>query len=629
MALPKFTTTPTPLYQQQPIIKRPNYSEIYLRNFAAAEASMANSFGKIADRLDKIALEKEKKKERELKARRDEFETNKGIDNQILSITKNLNNQNRAKAVELFSTQADALKNAYVAAKDSDTGKEWKQVETLSQAFFGNISLFSQSMDNIEKWRGFSQTNDMDAIYSDYQVDNKYNAFRDEIITNDGFDIGFGLDEVGQVEIQYTDNASGDKMHIDMDDLSAMNLEDWGIKQTDWGNDKAHENQQFTALHDSIGGGTAGVFLHNAHNSLDKKTIVNQQSAIDENGKKITGFYDTSTMTVKKYPEIYKRGITKYAYGNLNGSLTPEQKAKIFHDKIATSGIENEADNIAKEMINLSEGEYTDEDFETLKTAVLAYGPGKTSNEELKNNPIYAEVHGFINTKVVSWATDRFWHTKYGKNEDTPPKPTVKRKIELDEATAEGTKRLNFLENISGSMKKVRLLGEYSLSKNKYSEIQSILNGLGDTYGISALKNYQGGAQIDSVKYNELYTKYIKEDGMSEEAAEEKADEKAGKIVGKEGGFVYTDKTQQWEIFKMIMNDNKLYDLSDKEAQKLYNGWVKEIHYNGDNNLSWGGEEVKDYWSKWLGNEKVTWQNDINKIYGDQAKYFEQFLKPE
>ena len=66
MALPKFTTTPTPLYQQQPIIKRPNYSEIYLRNFAAAEASMANSFGRIAARLDKITLEKEKQKKEQL-----------------------------------------------------------------------------------------------------------------------------------------------------------------------------------------------------------------------------------------------------------------------------------------------------------------------------------------------------------------------------------------------------------------------------------------------------------------------------------------------------------------------------------------------------------------------------------
>ena len=626
MALPKFTTTPTPAYQQQPIIKRPNYSEIYLRNFAAAEASMANSFGKIADRLDKMALEKEKKKKEELQARRDEFETNKGIDNQILSITRNLNNQNRAKAVELFSKQADALKKAYVAAKNSDTGDEWKQVETLSQTFFGNISLFSQSMDNIEKWREASQTKDFDAIYSDYQIDRKYNAFRDEIISGGGFDIEFGLDEVGQVEIQYTDNASGERMSIDMDDLSAMNLEEWGIPKTDWNSDKAHENQQFTALHDSIGGGTAGEFLFNAHNGLAKKTIVNQQSAIDENGNEIPGFYDTSTMTVKKYPNIYKKGITNYVYGNLNGSLTPEQKAKIFHDNIATSGIENEADDIAKEIINI-ENNYTDKDFEKLRAAVLTYGPGKMNPKVLKDDPLFSDVNKFINNKVVSWATNRFWHTKYGKNEDTPPKPDVKRKIEMEEATAKPMKKLNFLENISGGMETIRKLGSLSLEKNQYSEIQSILNGLGDTYKVEQLTNYQSGAQIDAAEYNRLYTKYREEDGMSKEEADKKAEEKAGKVVGKTEAFVYTDKTQQWEIYQMIMKAND-YKLSDKEAKKLYNNWVNEISQHGGGNYSWSGKEEEDYWSKWLSNEKVTWKNHINKIYGDRDKYFDQFLNP-
>lgn len=620
MALPKFTTTPTPLYQPQPIIKRPNYSEIYLRNFAAAEASMANSFGKIADRLDKIALEKEKKKEKELKARRDEFETNKGIDNQILSITRNLNNQNRAKAVKLFSKQADALKRAYVAAKDSDSGEEWKEVSILSQTFFGNISLFSQSMDNIEKWRGFSQTNDMDAIYSDYQIDNKYNAFRDEIISNDGFDIEFGLDEVGYVEIQYTDNASGERMSIDMDDLAAMNLEDWGIKQTDWSSDKAHENQQFVQIHDSIGGGSAGLLLLRAHNSLTEKTIVNQQSTI-ENGKVLTGFVDTSTMTVKKYPDMYKKAITDHTYGKLNGSLTPEQKAKIFHDNIATSGIENEADNIAKEIINLSDGKYTDEDYEKLRGAVLTYGPGKINPKVLKDDPLFSDVNKFINNKVVSWATNRFWNTNYGKNEKIPTNPTTKTKIEMDKVTAGETSKLYFLENMHGVMEDVREFQGLSLKGNKFSEIQGLLNGLGDTYGVDAFKNYQSGAQVDAAKYNELYTKYIGE-GMTEDEADIKASETSGKITMKTSPFVYTDKTQQWKIYQMIMKAND-YDLSEKEAKELYNSWVNDINQHGGSNYSWSGmlDVEEDHWSNWLLNEKSTLSQMMNKKMNAAAKY--------
>ncbi len=170
--------------------------------------------------------------------------------------------------------------------------------------------------------------------------------------------------------------------------------------------------------------------------------------------------------------------------------------------------------------------------------------------------------------------------------------------------------------------------GSLSLEKNQYSEIQSILNGLGDTYKVEQLTNYQSGAQIDAAEYNRLYTKYREEDGMSEEEADKKAEEKAGKVVGKTEAFVYTDKTQQWEIYQMIMKAND-YDLSDKEAQDLYKSWVIEEKQHGGNPfLRKLNGLKKDHWSKWLSNEKVTWKNHINKIYGDRDKYFDQFLNP-
>jgi hypothetical protein len=629
MALPKFTTTPTPLYQQQPIIKRPNYSEIYLRNFAAAEASMTNSFGKIADRLDKIALEKEKKKEQEIKENREEYEDNKDLDDKIRYAVRSLNTQNRAKAIDMFSQQADGIRDAKQSAKDDETGEGYKTLRVIEKKFFDNIGTFVGAFENIEKHRNYSQTNDMDAIYSGYQRDPKQNAFRNEVISNNGYDLTFGLDEALDIELQYKDDATGELVYMSMEDVAAMDLDNWGQKQTNWDDDEAHENQQFTALYDSIGSGTASEFLFNAHNSLAEKTIVNQQSAIDENGNVIPGVYDTSTMVVKKHPDIYKKGIENYVYGNLNSSLNAEQKAKIFHDKIVTSGIENEADDIAKEMISLSGGKYTENDYDDLRLAVLTYGPNKINNEDLKDNPIYTEVHEFINTKAVTWATNRFWHTKYGQHEDIPPKPDVKRDIKMDEVTAKPNKKINFLENMNGTMETIGKLRDLSLGKNQYSEIQSILNGLGDTYKVKQLTNYQSGAQIDAAAYNKLLIKYIEEDGMTEDDAITKAEEKTGKIVGKEGGFVYTDKTQEWEIYQMIMKAND-YDLSDKEARDLYTSWVIEEKQHGGNAFLRKFNGLKeDHWSNWLLNEKVTWKKNIQKIYGDRDKYYSQFLNPE
>ena len=66
MALPKFTTNPTPLYQQQPIVKRQNYGDLYMRNFAAAEAVAYKSFAAIGDAIEKKREKRDRELEKEL-----------------------------------------------------------------------------------------------------------------------------------------------------------------------------------------------------------------------------------------------------------------------------------------------------------------------------------------------------------------------------------------------------------------------------------------------------------------------------------------------------------------------------------------------------------------------------------
>mgnify|MGYP003108495935 FL=1 len=66
MALPKFTTNPTPLYQQQPIIRRQNYGDLYMRNFAAAEATAYKSFAAIGVAIEKKREKRDRELEKEL-----------------------------------------------------------------------------------------------------------------------------------------------------------------------------------------------------------------------------------------------------------------------------------------------------------------------------------------------------------------------------------------------------------------------------------------------------------------------------------------------------------------------------------------------------------------------------------
>ena len=58
--LPQFSTTPTPAYQQQPIIKLPNYAEIYARSFAYGQQAATEAFRPIRAEIEKIQARKER-----------------------------------------------------------------------------------------------------------------------------------------------------------------------------------------------------------------------------------------------------------------------------------------------------------------------------------------------------------------------------------------------------------------------------------------------------------------------------------------------------------------------------------------------------------------------------------------
>ena len=67
--LPQFSTSPTPSYQQQPIIKLPNYGDIYARNFSIGQQTAATAFKPIRDAVDKYI---EKKEKEEIERKREE-----------------------------------------------------------------------------------------------------------------------------------------------------------------------------------------------------------------------------------------------------------------------------------------------------------------------------------------------------------------------------------------------------------------------------------------------------------------------------------------------------------------------------------------------------------------------------
>ncbi len=164
MALPRFTTNPTPLYQQQPIIKRQNYGDLYMRNFAAAEATTYKTFASIGAALEKKREKREKKldKQKEYNARKFELETG-GLDKVTPTIeliekydVKDIDNDGvpiENKMVLQLKDDAKLLAALPLLIKygeiNPSTGEPWTnfEAEGIRSVYNANISVIKPSME--------------------------------------------------------------------------------------------------------------------------------------------------------------------------------------------------------------------------------------------------------------------------------------------------------------------------------------------------------------------------------------------------------------------------------------------------------------------------------------------------
>jgi hypothetical protein len=289
MALPKFTTTPTPLYQQQPIVKRPNYSEVYLRSFAASEAATYNSFARISKRIDQIADNREKKREEKEKEQREEaakkkdkFSRDTAIDKRLRQQAAYLSSSGQGNALEIFAQEGDKLKAAYDAAENDSTGELWKDVAELENDIFGTVETFTKAMRNIERMRDSAGEKDFDAIYSNFQPDGMYATLRNEIVQENGYDVKLEYDDNGKIILAWTnhlreEDAEDYKQSLTLEQLAEINLEDFGNKKLNFTNSDSLGGQIIDKVAEEAFA-SKNQDLLNAYKIPGEQTITNQRS---------------------------------------------------------------------------------------------------------------------------------------------------------------------------------------------------------------------------------------------------------------------------------------------------------------------------------------------------------------
>jgi len=599
MALPKFTTTPTPLYQQQPIVKRPNFSELYLRNFAASEAATYNSFDRIAKRIDKIAENKEKKRLQKIKddsilnaKNQRKYSRNKTLDERIRRQASYLSTSGQGNALEIFTIEADKLSALYEMAEDDPTGEAWAEVTVQEKATFDNIGFFRGAMQKVEELRKNAGDKDFNAIYSDFQPDAMFPTFREEVVDQNFYDVKLDHDENGNIVIAWTnhlkeEDEEGYNQVLTAQDLSKMNLESFGLKRLDFTDEDSSGGQIMDQISKKAYA-SKNEDLLKALRTPGKTTITNIRTTD-------AGINEIGTQDFQRRGENERILIKGDAANGLNTLLTPYDRGRIWNDEIANGAIEAYTNRVVEEVIELSNGGFTNEDKDRLKAAVLRYGHvGKATDKERMNDPVLNAVHTQIDMKTTAWAANEYYNLKVGVDEKKLSDPDYKKENNITEATLAEATKVTFLNNLNDILILASDINTFKLADGEASLVKQKLNELSDL-GFLPFKNT----------------------GRAGEAHLSKG---VPTITAK--GFIYTDKTQDYEIFSTILK-SKGFSISDEEAKKLYRGYLFDIKYQGvapDFLYEQNGLE-KGYYANWLNTEKAKLEKSINAAISKYDSY--------
>ena len=254
--LPQFSTSPTPSYQQQPIIKLPNYGDIYARNFSIGQQTAATAFKPIRDAVDKYI---EKKEKEEIERKREEerlFQAeNKISDNTIAyqglianTITKETAGEFEGQIEDMLYASVDGYAanekarfiDKTISAQEytkikSRYLKEITDMKTASEGLMTNLEWYGKNNGTMSRYNEPKLIGLLEA-----QKNNKLNI---------------GRNAKGGLTVFY-DDLLGNKTVYTIDELKNLRAEDSIITRLDFTDSEENDNignAVFSALEDEIG----------------------------------------------------------------------------------------------------------------------------------------------------------------------------------------------------------------------------------------------------------------------------------------------------------------------------------------------------------------------------------------
>tara|TARA_A100001015_G_scaffold190125_1_gene211805 strand:- start:1824 stop:3602 length:1779 start_codon:yes stop_codon:yes gene_type:complete len=385
--LPQFRT-PTQQYRRMPIIRTPNYGEIYAKSFLAGQQMGQATFAPII-----AALEKKAKEKKAIEKTVDTFDAQ--LDISIERAFEGTGNADQ-KSRELFSKKADMLAEAKKQALLNPNKKT--EYELAFKTFKDDLRNWGATSEKLKNLTTILEGNTKMEL-SNFQNNSFILALKDELIENKGQGLNFRLNEELKDEMFFKD-AYGQDVVISTEFLANTDLASLLETKADF-SAKGAEGQLFQTLAEEfntsgiIGAPNAKAQVVNVKKGVTATTagVVYSESQKDN--------IKSSLLTDKKFQEIYA-----------DGSIA---KSKFVHDWILTNN-STETLSIAREKIKamakangVELNEFSDQMIETL---LFTYG---IDNENMTEDEqgLMDSIDGYIDNQIA----DYFYKGFYAPNE--------------------------------------------------------------------------------------------------------------------------------------------------------------------------------------------------------------------
>jgi len=474
--LPQFSTTPTPAYQQQPIIKLPNYAEIYARSFAYGQQAATEAFRPIRAEIEKIQARKErdrleKKADEERLLRKEENIAKEASNYQKLifdKITKDGAGDFEGEIENMLMKNVDgfaANERAY-KIEQNISAEEYNKMRAFYYKEINDMKISSQAL--------------KDSLEFDARNSERYSRYNNPefpglIESLKQGEARLGRTKTGDLAIIYDDALDKEASFL-VKDLKNLRAEDNINLKLDFSGSNKNDvgflshNQLETELN-QLGIANPETILYKQANSIDKtvtQTTVTKFMA-DQKEQAIKYIVNESA-TMRNLMDSGTGVGGKYYLDNM-----------LYANGLGETGADIKVNTLAKKYFKSKNIVPSAEEFEKVENLLETY-----NDELIPNNPLQNEIKAFQDEQIKLDYAENLWNNRFAtkEKEDQVTKvidATVTSQDEMNTQKKSYADSLDGAINLGNKIQQTALLGVKENELAKYTDTlrQQLNNFLG------------------------------------------------------------------------------------------------------------------------------------------------------